>query len=170
MSVVVELPKLIVKHIREKAEQHGISFDEYLIDLLSRDLDPSDKAIEYIEVASLLISQAKKELGKGDVRQAAEKIWRASALAIKAYAYWRDGKRLASHRELWEYSRLVAKELGEWIYDSWSNAVHMHVCFYEGWCGKEHVVKALKQIEKMVNAISNKIGIRESTSSQNIKS
>ncbi len=50
---------------------------------------------------------------KGDVQQAAEKLWGAAALAVKAYASWREGKRLASHRELWEYSKKLINELEE---------------------------------------------------------
>lgn len=35
-------------------------------------------------------------------------------MAVKAYAEWREARRLASHRELWEYKRKMEKELGRW--------------------------------------------------------
>jgi len=74
-------------------------------------------------------------------------------LAIKAYATWREGKRLTSRRELWEYEKTVVRELGEWIADAWYAGQSMHICFYEGWCSREHVEEALKRIEKLVNRV-----------------
>jgi len=41
-------------------------------------------------------------------------VWGAAALAVKAYALWREGRRLAGHRELWEYKSIVADEVGGW--------------------------------------------------------
>ena len=78
----------------------------------------------------------------------------ATVLVVKAYAYWREGKRLSSHSELWRYKDKVAEELGEWVKDAWSNAVHMHVCFYEGWCTRGDVEIALKRAEKLVKEVS----------------
>ena len=88
--------------------------------------------MEYIEVAKELLSEAQEELSKDNARQTAKKLWGAVALAVKAYAYWKDGKRLASHRELWEYKRRLEDELGEWVSDSWNAGNTMHICFYEG--------------------------------------
>jgi hypothetical protein len=69
------------------------------------------------------------------VRQAAERVWGVVALAVKAYAYWRDGRRLISHGELWEYMRRMAKEMGSWVRDAWNAGNTMNICFYEG-CGR----------------------------------
>jgi hypothetical protein len=33
----------------------------------------------------------------------------------------------------------------------------MHVCFYEGWCGREDVEKALKRIKKLVDETRGRI-------------
>jgi hypothetical protein len=95
------------------------------------------------------------------VRQAAKKLWGAAALSIKAYAYWRENRRLSSHRELWEYKRRVAREIGNWVFDSWALANEIHTCFYEGWCEHVDVEEALKRIEKLVKEIALKI--REAT-------
>ena len=84
-------------------------------------------------------------------------MWGVAALAVKAYAYWRDGRRLASHGELWEYKSRVAEEVGEWVLHAWSEAVHMHVCFYEGWCRPEDVEAALKAVERLVKAVAERI-------------
>ncbi len=94
---------------------------------------------------------------KGDARQAAEKVWGATALAIKAYAAWREGRRLTSHRELWEFRKVLEKELGEWVYDAWMAANGMHTCFYEGWCSREDVEKAIERVKKLVEIVKTKV-------------
>ena len=99
------------------------------------------------------------ELKRGNVRQAAEKIWGAAALIVKAYAYWRDCRRLSGHGELWEYVEVIVNDLGDWIRDSWYAANAMHICFYEGWCKPSQVEAALKRVEKLVMEVKNKIGI-----------
>ena len=149
----ITLPRRIAEKVRQEAEKQGLSIEEYVIELLSQGLDPSTRAISYIEAAEALLRQAREELGKGDVRQAAEKLWGAAALAVKAYASWRDGKRLASHRELWEYSKKAARELGDWVYEAWNQASGMHICFYEDWCTEEHVEAALRVIDRLVQEI-----------------
>ena len=125
--------------------------------LMTSGLDPREGAKEYVEAAQDLLAQARAELGKGDVRQAAEKAWGAAALAVKAYAMWREGRRLASHGEFWRYTEVLVKELGEWVSDSWAQAAAMHVCFYEGWCTPRHVEEALKRIERLVGGVAAEV-------------
>ena len=83
---VAVLPSVIVERARKEAKKLGISLEEYLLELISRDLDPKNRAIEYIKVSEELLEQARDELRKDNVRQAAEKVWRTTALAVKAYA------------------------------------------------------------------------------------
>ncbi len=153
MSIVITLPKSIVRELERRARKVGASLEEFLADIATQDLDPSEKAKRYIEGALELLEQAKEELRKNDLVQASEKIWGACALAIKAYAYAKEGKRLASHGELWEYSRIVAKDLGDWVLDAWAHASSMHINFYEKWATREHVERAFKSIEKLVKVI-----------------
>ncbi|OYT55479.1 MAG: hypothetical protein B6U76_05870 [Desulfurococcales archaeon ex4484_217_2] len=147
----------LARRVREEAEKLGVSVDEYLVELLSQGLDPKDKAVEYIEVAEELLKEAGEELSKGNIRQAAEKLWGASALAVKAYAYWKEGKRLTSHGELWDYMRLMAREIGPWVREAWMYANGMHVCFYEGWCAQEDVEDSIKHVEKLVKEVAGRI-------------
>ncbi len=91
------------------------------------------------------------------MRRAAEKLWGAAALAVKAYAQWREGRRLASHEELWEYVEKLAGELGDWAGDSWNAGNSMHTCFYEGWCGRWHVEQALGRIERLVREVAKRV-------------
>ncbi len=153
----IVVPASIARRLREEAEKLGLSPEEYLVELLLRDLDPPERAREYIEASKSLLEEAREELHRGDVRQAAEKAWGAAALAIKAYAAWREGRRLTSHGELWECMRRAARELGEWVRDAWAHANAMHVCFYEGWCARDDVEKALERIERLVSGIERRI-------------
>ncbi|MEB3772148.1 MAG: PaREP1 family protein [Desulfurococcales archaeon] len=155
MSNTVVIKGRLAKRVKEEAERLGFTVDEYIVELLSQGLDPKDRALEYVNAAKDLLKEAQRELGEGNTRQAAEKLWGAAALAVKAYAYWRDGKRLSSHGELWEYKRRLEDELGEWVHDSWASATEMHVCFYEGWCTEKDVATAYKRVEKLVNKLES---------------
>ncbi len=157
MSVTIILPRTIIEHAKREAKKLGISLEEYLLELVSSGLDPKDKAAEYIKVAEELLEQSREELRKGDLRQAAEKVWGAAALSIKAYAYWKEGKRLASHGELWEYKDRLSKEIGEWVREVWMMASSMHICFYEGWCTERDIEVTYKHVEKLVKEIEGRI-------------
>ena len=158
-GIIVKLPRVIAERLEREARKLGVSLEEYVLDLVLRDLDPQERAREYAEASKDLLKRVREELERGDVRQAAEKAWGAAALAVKAYAEWRGSQRLASHGELWEYKRRMEKELGEWVSDSWAHATAMHVCFYEGWCSREDVEEAAKRIEKLVREVERRIPI-----------
>ena len=147
------MPSNVVEQLRREAERLGLTLDEYLAELALQKLDPSQRAVEYINAAEELLEQARRELEKGSVRQAAEKACGATALAIKAYTAWREGRRLTSHGELWEYEKTMVRELGEWVADALYAGQSMHICFYEGWCSREYVEEALKRIEKLVSRV-----------------
>ena len=155
LSEAIILRGRIAKRVREEAEKLGVSVDEYVVELLSQSLDPRDRAREYVEVANDLLEEAGEELEKGNIRQAAEKLWGAAALAVKAYAYWREGRRLSSHGELWEYKRRLEEELGDWVSDAWAQANAMHTCFYEAWCAEKDVKNAYKRVEKLVKEVAS---------------
>ncbi|MDT7895312.1 MAG: PaREP1 family protein [Desulfurococcales archaeon] len=119
----IKLPRSIMEKLYRKACKLGVSLEVYVLELVLRDLEPSDHVKIYTDAARDLLRQAREEFKKGNFRQAAEKIWGAAALAVKAYAEWRKGRRLSSHGELWEYKRIMEREVGEWVYGSW-NAAH----------------------------------------------
>ena len=66
-----------------EARRRGISLEEYVLELVLRDLDPPERAKEYVEASKDLLEQAREGLKKDDVRQAAEKAWGAAALAVR---------------------------------------------------------------------------------------
>lgn len=147
----------IAKRIREEARRLGMASQEYLVELVTQGLDPRDQVVEYVESAKELLEGAREELERGDVRQVAEKAWGAAALVVKAYAEWREGRRLTSHKELWEYKRVMERDVGEWVHNAWMNAVGMHVCFYEGWCVGEDVGRALEEIARLVEGVERRV-------------
>lgn len=147
------IPERIAERIRREAEKQGLAPEEYILEAITRDLDPDERAREYIESASALLEQAKEELQKGDLRQASEKVWGACALAIKAHAAARKGLVLKSHADLWLYKDEVANELGEWIRGTFLMADSMHKNFYEGLATAKDVAVALGEVEKLVKAI-----------------
>ena len=61
---------------------------------------------------------------------------------------------MTSHGELWEYSKRLIGELGEWVSDAWKAGNTMHMCFYEGWCRGKHIELALKRVEKLVREVA----------------
>lgn len=74
MVVAVLVPRSIVEYVRREAEKLGLSLEEYIVEVLVQGLDPRDRAVEYIEAAKELLEEAREELKKGNIRQAAEKI------------------------------------------------------------------------------------------------
>jgi len=155
--MVITIPESIAKRIREVAERLGVTPEEYILDLVTRDLDPEERAREYIKAVHDLVAQAREELEKGDLRQASEKVWGACALAVKAHALTRKGLRLESHRDLWLYKNEMAKELGDWVRAVFRQADSMHKNFYEELATREDVEDSLKEVEKLVTAISRLI-------------
>ncbi len=157
MSVRLLLPKVLVRELRGRASEAGVSLDEYLFDITIGSGDPDTAPRKYLEGARQLLEQAREELEKGDLRQASEKIWGACALAIKAHALARRRTRLMSHGELWRYKNEVARELGDWVRIAFKLADSMHKNFYEGLATREDVEDALREVEKLVEAIGKSI-------------
>jgi len=151
------LPSRVVELLRRAAEEGGVSLEDFLMDVATARLDPPERARAYAEAALELLREAEAELARGDLRQASEKVWGAAALAVRAFAYWRDGVRLASHGELWRYAKKVAEELGEWVHDAWAHANAMYVNFYEGWVSGEQVAAALNRVRRLVEAVAGRV-------------
>ena len=155
--ISLSIPRAILEELRKYSEERGVTIEGLPVEIATQGMNPRDRAKKYIEASLELLEQAKEELNKGDLRQASEKIWGAAALAIKAYAFWREGKVLTKHTDLWSYKSVVAKELGEWIRVSWLIADAMHKNFYEGEADKDDIIKAYEEVEKLVKAIAKRI-------------
>ncbi|NPA99764.1 MAG: hypothetical protein GXO10_00125 [Crenarchaeota archaeon] len=152
MSYVI--PRRLYEIIRREADKQDLTIEEFILELALSDDDPHKRAIEYMKVAEELLEQAEKEIEKRDILQAAEKLWGATALAIKAYVAWKERRVIRSHRELWENKNTLKRELGEWVQDAWMHAHGLHTCFYENWCTEEDIREALPRIKKLIEHIS----------------
>ena len=58
MSNVITLPERVIRRIREEAHKLGMTYEEYLVELITQGLDPHDKAVEYIETALELLNKS----------------------------------------------------------------------------------------------------------------
>lgn len=154
---ILSLPEVLTKRLRKAAESAGISLEDYLLEVSLAGADPPERARAYAEAARELLSAAGEGLERGDLRQASEKAWGAAALAVKAYAYWREGVRLSSHGELWRYASKIAGELGDWVHDAWAQANAMHINFYEGWATAESVRQAHARVKRLVEELTRRI-------------
>jgi len=136
----------------EEVEGRELEFERYPAD---SDGVPRERAAGYARLARELLGQVRLELARGDARQAAEKLWVASVLAVKAYACWRDGRRVSGRSGLWGYCRVMMGELGSWVFDTFALAYAMHGCFYEGWCSRDDVEYVAGRVEKLVKTVES---------------
>ena len=145
-SSVLVLPKSVLEKFRRLAEAEGIQVEELIVEKLVSDLDPEVRVEAYWEMSRTYFKQAEEELAKGDLKQASEKLWGSAALAVKAVAYGREGRRLTGQGEPWEYVNRLIEETGdEELGSLWRTAISMHVNFYEGWAPGEEIERALKK-------------------------
>ena len=151
---ILVLPEAAYRRLRELAEAEEVSVEELVLNLALRDASPSEAAEAFWEAAEALLDQAEEELRAGDLRQASEKIWGAAALAVKALALERDGRRLTGHRELWRYVADLSRRLGDGqLRRLWQVASSMHASFYEGWATAEYVEDALDDVRAFVERL-----------------
>jgi len=151
------LPSCVVELLRRTAEEGGVSLEDFLMDVAAARLDPPERARAYAKAALELLRKAEVEHAKGNLMHASEEVWGAAAPAVKAFAYWRDSVRLASHGELWRYAKKVAEELGEWVHGAWAHANAMHVNFYEGWASGEQTAAALNRVRRLMEAVAGRM-------------
>ena len=153
------MPSLVVsekvyRRLRELAEAKAMSVEELVLSLATEGMDPKEVAQIYWETAESLLTRAQEELAKGNLRQASEKMWGAAALAVKALAHELEGRRLASHGELWEFVGELSRRAGDVeLGRLWRSASSMHVNFYEGWASREHVEDALSDVRELINRL-----------------
>ena len=104
----------------------------------------------YREASYHLLRQARDELEAGDLRQASEKGWGATAQIIKAIAEDR-GRDHYAHHLLIRMAAELARETGESeLYDLFANAQSLHTNFYENWLVRDFVVHHIDRVEQFI--------------------
>ena len=112
-----------------------------------------EKPLEYREASKVLITQAHEELAKGDLRQASENGWGATAQMLKAIGEERE---LEHHthggirRVLFAVSREgLHEKLKERVDLLFAVANDLHTNWYENWDSEETVSDGLKYVEDL---------------------
>ena len=107
----------------------------------------------YRHSARELLEKARDELAAGDIRQASEKGWGATAQMLKAIAQ-RDGVPHHSHAALARIASDVHGQTGDDNIATWfAIAQNLHVNFYEDNLPAEFVQIYLNQISLMVSRL-----------------
>ena len=156
-STSIILPTKLGDKLREKAEEAGY---------LPEELDPEDLVEQYqqtfkkslIKNASQMLSEkylaeGRKLLKEGDLVQASEKLWGATALAVKSIAAKR-GLLLEQHGGLWVFINMLAKESGDEDIVTFFNAANtLHRNFYENEMARETVEINARHVENLITKL-----------------
>lgn len=154
MASIIILPRKLSDKIREKAAETGYLPDELGVEFvrmgLNEELDPEDLVEQYRELSEKYLAEAKEFLSTGDLVQASEKLWGASALAVKSVAAKR-GLQSEKRGGLWVFVNLLAKESEDKdIVGFFGEANALHRNFYEDEMEKESVGILAPRIEQLI--------------------
>ncbi|MHC1599912.1 MAG: PaREP1 family protein, partial [Candidatus Methanospirareceae archaeon] len=154
----ITLPQKLLMKLREKAEETDSLPEELGVELilkgLNEELDPEGLVEHYQALSDKYIDEAKEFLKKGDLVQTSEKLWGASALAVKRIAASR-GLKLDKHGAIWSFVSKLSKESGdEDIVVFFGDANALHKNFYENEMDKDAVEILLGRIEKLIVKLS----------------
>ena len=108
----------------------------------------------HTETATEFLAKAHTYLTEGDLLQASEKGWGATAHMVKAVAEDR-GWRHASHRDLYgAIGRLAEETSDEQLRILFRSASALHQNFYEGRMDADTVADNLKNVEEITRRLS----------------
>ena len=111
-------------------------------------------AEEYRTASTTLFDQAMVELDAGDLRQASEKFWGASAQALKSLAE-RRGWRHGSHREFYRIMRRLVDETGDpELRLEFAFANELHINFYENWLDEVQIRQSASYIRDFIERLA----------------
>lgn len=112
-------------------------------------------AEEYRTASSTLYDQAMVELDAGDLRQASEKLWGASAQALKSLAE-RRGWRHGSHREFYRIMRRLEDEIDDPDFSlQFSTANELHTNFYENWLDESQIRRRAPYVRDFIDRLAD---------------
>ena len=111
------------------------------------------RAEYHTDTTSEFLNNAHTYLAEGDLLQASEKGWGATARMVKAVAETR-GWRHSSHGDLYRAIDRVADELSdERLQNLFRSASALHQNFYEGWMTEAAVADGLKDVEQITSRL-----------------
>ena len=108
---------------------------------------------EYLDASRELIGKAYAELSEGDLRQASEKGWGATAQIIKAIGE-RRGDEHHSHQSIRRLAFAVSRERADGrISTLFRTASDLHTNWYENWDTAEMVETGLNDVQILLNIL-----------------
>ncbi len=108
---------------------------------------------KYTVAAGELLKKAQDALDQGDLRQASEKGWGASAQIAKAVAAQR-GWQHQSHAALFTVVSRLARETGDSdLQVNFHAANSLHYNFYEDWMDRDSVEAGLNQVREFLQRV-----------------
>jgi HEPN domain-containing protein len=154
--MVLDLPDTLIEILKEKAEGEDESIEGFLADVLLDYLDvndPDSRAETYRRLSEKFLKEAEELLREGDLVQASEKAWGASAQKVKAAAAER-GIRIRSHRELHRFVENLADEMeDEELKQLWLTASSLHQNFYENWLSRGMVESGVRGVKRFIEKL-----------------
>ena len=112
------------------------------------------RADYHTETAKEFLARAHAYLADGDLLQASEKGWGATAGMVKAVAETR-GWRHSAHGDLYRAVNRLADELSdETLRNLFRSANALHQNFYEGLMPEEFVADSLKDVDEITRRLS----------------
>ncbi len=107
----------------------------------------------HTDTANEFLAKSHTYLAAGDLLQASEKGWGATARIVKAAAETR-GWRHRTHGDLHRTVNRLAEELSnQRLRDLFRSAGTLHQNFYEGWMTEEDVADALDDVQEIVGRL-----------------
>ena len=113
----------------------------------------TEQVIHYRELSARYLQHARELLAAGDLSQASEKAWGATAVLVKAAAEAR-GMEHEKHRHLWRTIRALVRETEDVeLRRLFSHAESLHGNYYEDMLDAEEVAEFLGDVERLVGKL-----------------
>lgn len=120
---------------------------------MNEELDPEDLVEQYKTLSNKYHAEAMELLKEGNLVQASEKLWGATALAVKRIAAERDLK-LEKHGGLWDFVNMISKESRDKeIVTFFGVANTLHRNFYENEMPKESIEISAENIDTLITKL-----------------
>lgn len=153
----ITLPQRLSEKLREKAEETDSLPEDLGVELMQRslgeELDPEELVEHYQSLSEKYLAEARELLKKGDLVQASEKFWGASALAVKRIAAMR-GLKLEKHGAIWSFvSRLSRESRDNELILLFHAANGLHKNFYENELDQKAVKITVESVEKLIEKL-----------------
>ena len=112
------------------------------------------RASYHVETANEFLAHAHDYLSRGDLLQASEKGWGATARMVKAVAETR-GWRHSTHGDLYRTINRLAEEFSDQrVQNLFRSASALHQNFYEGYMPEGTVASGIDDVEELTNLLA----------------